>query len=286
MTYFSDLHFLWRTHEGACRAWKSEGAPLCTLHFVPKGRFWWASQNEAPLLLCGPVVWWSAPGQRVLAQAVENECFERFSLGFEGPRALKMCESGLFRLDESVRFFAAPDAAEAWSATFRALWQQLDELPRTSARAVLLLEDLLLQLLESPPPTTFSPLEMAVAAWLETVKTAPQTGWNIENQARILGISSCHLRRVSRKLTGQTPYALITEARLERAALQLRGTDAPIKQIAQTCGFSEVGYFTRLFNARYRLPPARYRRAARLMATEIARLTRRSQLFKSLPGTI
>jgi AraC family transcriptional regulator len=65
-------------------------------------------------------------------------------------------------------------------------------------------------------------------------------------------------RRLRRTIR-QPAWALVQKKRLERAQTLLRGGDAPIKQIAAACGFSDQAHMTRMFRARLNVTPARYR---------------------------
>lgn len=68
-----------------------------------------------------------------------------------------------------------------------------------------------------------------------------------------------HLSRVLRQTTGQTPTELLNQLRLDRAAGELRLSDKPILAIALDCGWENLGYFYRLFKARFGVTPRRYR---------------------------
>lgn len=73
------------------------------------------------------------------------------------------------------------------------------------------------------------------------------------------GRSREHVNRVARRTTGRTATELVQELRLERAALDLRLTDAPITRIAFDCGFGNLSHFYRLFGRRFGTTPRRYR---------------------------
>jgi AraC-like DNA-binding protein len=51
----------------------------------------------------------------------------------------------------------------------------------------------------------------------------------------------------------------VQDRRLSRAAELLVSTDQSIDHIAETCGFANRYYFTRVFAQRMGCPPARYR---------------------------
>jgi AraC family transcriptional regulator, dual regulator of chb operon len=77
--------------------------------------------------------------------------------------------------------------------------------------------------------------------------------------ADLAGRSREHVNRVARQSVGRTATELVQELRLNRAALDLRLTDAPITRVALDCGFPNRSHFHRLFKARFGLTPRRYR---------------------------
>ena len=74
-----------------------------------------------------------------------------------------------------------------------------------------------------------------------------------------LGISSQYLCRTFKEETGKTFLEYLTSRRLETAAELLRGTDCPVKDIAQLCGYQDTVYFARLFKRNTGLTPSDYR---------------------------
>lgn len=74
-----------------------------------------------------------------------------------------------------------------------------------------------------------------------------------------LGISSQYLCRAFKEETGKTFLEYLTARRLETAVELLRGTDCPIRDIAQLCGYQDTVYFARLFKRNTGLTPSDYR---------------------------
>lgn len=75
-----------------------------------------------------------------------------------------------------------------------------------------------------------------------------------------VSLSERHFTRLFATYTGTSPARYVQLTRLDRANALLHGTDMPIKEIAQECGFTDVAYFTRCFAQRYGTPPAAHRR--------------------------
>ncbi|MEK7414672.1 MAG: AraC family transcriptional regulator [Planctomycetota bacterium] len=85
----------------------------------------------------------------------------------------------------------------------------------------------------------------------------------VEDIAHAADLSRFHCSRRLLAYTGRPPMAYLMDLRLQEAALQLRGGDEPVVDIAVACGFKDLGHFGRRFKAAFGLSPARYRAAAR-----------------------
>jgi transcriptional regulator GlxA family with amidase domain len=59
-----------------------------------------------------------------------------------------------------------------------------------------------------------------------------------------------------------TPAHFTTEVRVQQAARMLIDTRAPLKQIADACGFADANHLCKVFRRFQHLSPASYRRVA------------------------
>ena len=66
-----------------------------------------------------------------------------------------------------------------------------------------------------------------------------------------------------RKALGRSPYQEIRRVQIERARSLLSGTDRPVREIADACGFKETRQLSTAFHERFGLSPRQYRRNAR-----------------------
>lgn len=82
---------------------------------------------------------------------------------------------------------------------------------------------------------------------------------SIKTAANLCGFSESHFMKVFKELTGMSFNAYLVSYRLEIAAKQLIETDQKIIDIAANCGFNNHSYFTRTFQKKYGLTPAKYR---------------------------
>jgi AraC-like DNA-binding protein len=77
------------------------------------------------------------------------------------------------------------------------------------------------------------------------------------------GMSRSHFSHFFRDRTGLTPAHFATEVRIHEAARMLLHTHAPMKRIADDCGFANANHFCRVFRRFQHLSPALYRRVVR-----------------------
>lgn len=73
-------------------------------------------------------------------------------------------------------------------------------------------------------------------------------------------VSKSECIRCFNKSIARTPIQFLKEFRLQKAAILLRSTDMSISDIAFSCGFSEMSYFTRSFRTQYTDSPTEYRK--------------------------
>ena len=76
---------------------------------------------------------------------------------------------------------------------------------------------------------------------------------------RVCGRGHEHVARVCRQTLGKTPLQIVNEARLARAANDLRTTSRSVTEIILDCGFQDAGTFFRQFKKVYGTTPRRYR---------------------------
>lgn len=78
--------------------------------------------------------------------------------------------------------------------------------------------------------------------------------------AQSLGVSTSHLSRVFRKVTGDTFERYVMRLRVERARRLLLDPSHNVSSVAQQCGFKDASYFARVFRKSIGCSPAEYSR--------------------------
>ena len=98
-----------------------------------------------------------------------------------------------------------------------------------------------------------------VEALLSADPSAPHT---VRSLADHVALSPSRLAHLFAAQTGSTPMQALRDARLRHAARLLEATDLPVGSVAAASGFVSAFHFSRVFRARYGVPPGAYRSAA------------------------
>jgi AraC-like DNA-binding protein len=217
--------------------------------------------DRRSFVLEAPVAYWTWSGPHFFYHSVPPEPWEHYFVSFYGDRTRQWDRRGLLPTG-TRRPFADITNPEAFRAGFDTLLETLSRSPVQNPEAVHLLEGLLLQVHTQPErQIVHHPRRRQIQALMDRIDEHPERSVDFAGQASGMGMTLTHLRRLFGLFAGCSPIAYVNGARMRRAALLLRTTDAPIKEIASETGFSDVYYFTKLFSKHHDLPPGRYRRA-------------------------
>ncbi|WAC64719.1 helix-turn-helix domain-containing protein [Pseudoxanthomonas sp. SL93] len=91
------------------------------------------------------------------------------------------------------------------------------------------------------------------------------------------GLAERTFTRRFQQATGLSPIEYVHTLRLEEAKQQLESADAPVEAIAQSVGYEDAAYFSRLFKRKVGLSPAQYRRRFGGMRRMLQDVTQTSQ---------
>ncbi|CAG7598583.1 HTH-type transcriptional activator RhaR [Paenibacillus solanacearum] len=83
----------------------------------------------------------------------------------------------------------------------------------------------------------------------------------LDEVAEIAGMSTYHFARLFKKSTGFTVMEYVMKFRLTQAKKLLSTTRLPISDVAESTGFQDQSYFTKLFKRYEKITPRRYRDA-------------------------
>lgn len=82
---------------------------------------------------------------------------------------------------------------------------------------------------------------------------------SVSDAAAMCGFSDSHFMKLFRELTGISFAQYVKQMRLEAAARLLKESGKRVGEIAEETGFRNLSYFTRSFEAQFRMSPSAYR---------------------------
>lgn len=82
----------------------------------------------------------------------------------------------------------------------------------------------------------------------------------LEDLAHFSGMSLSSFKRKFKAVFGTSPTQYIRSKRLEKAERLIKSTEDRISDIAYDCGFNDIGYFSKSFQAVYKYSPTEYRK--------------------------
>jgi len=87
----------------------------------------------------------------------------------------------------------------------------------------------------------------------------------LEQIAESAAVCVSEALRCFRRTVNQTPIQFLKNMRLLKSADMLAGTDLPVHQIAEACGFQDMSYYAREFRKLKRCTPLEFRNRVRLL---------------------
>lgn len=81
----------------------------------------------------------------------------------------------------------------------------------------------------------------------------------VTDMAAYVGLNRSYLSKIFKEYTGSSPQEYLLDFRIGRAKVMLRETSLPIFEVAYSCGFVNLPYFTTQFKKRTGVSPKVYR---------------------------
>ena len=112
----------------------------------------------------------------------------------------------------------------------------------------------------SPKEQTESDGQNTVIACLEYIKNHYSEKVSLQAIADHVHLHPNYLCALFKEHTGKTVFEYLERFRLRHAARMLRSTNLPVSQIAESCGFNSISFFSRKYRALLGYSPLQYRK--------------------------
>ena len=97
---------------------------------------------------------------------------------------------------------------------------------------------------------------------LQRIESDALEDLTVNDLARVADLSPSHLTSLFRSHVGCGPLAYLQRQRLELACRLLKNAYLSVAEVADSCGYPDANYFSRLFRQTYRCSPSDWRKQA------------------------
>jgi len=263
MKFFEDLEFVCSgANIGGTNAYRNHFFDgYWGLQFIRRGKIFLKMGDSEPITVRGPVCFFTCPGISFSYGSVPGETRDHFFVCFRGERVERYRSGGLIPETIEPRFYPAP-AEPANLRMWKSLLHTLRQGRKTSHdEAVLLLEKLLLMTADAASERFRTEGREKAVALASKIADNPGLDWNFDKEARRIGVSCVHFRRLFREATGRAPWQYVIDCRIRYATQLLLSGDKLVKEVAGECGFASPFHFSREFKKIMKKSPEHFRRS-------------------------
>ena len=100
-------------------------------------------------------------------------------------------------------------------------------------------------------PKKYSRLQPA----LDSISLHPEENKKISYYAEICNMSETNFRKLFGEYTGKSPIEYRNNIRLEKARAKLQSGEYNVSEVAESCGFTNLSFFIRLYKSKYGYTP-------------------------------
>lgn len=233
---------------------------LISVEFIRAGRMYFGIDGGATKELNFPAIIWHHPSHSYQYGSLDAKGWDHRWVTLRGPRAMRLIEEGFMQLSPAGFFrVRRPEPVESIFREIAALARLNDV--RLHGDIFVLLERLLCLLRAEAAGNAIekNPHAAELRAVAERMSDAPWLDFAMEREARKIGLSYSHFRRLFAQITGQAPHDYLLSRKIMAAANAFRAGNESVKQVAARLGFADSIHFCKAFKKRMGLSPGAYR---------------------------
>lgn len=227
------------------------------IHHVVSGRGFYIAGGKTYALSAGDT-FLVYPLTEITYYADEKEPWEYYWVGFSGSDAAAIINATGFSKNSPVLYSQA-DSEQIKNY----LLQIYEARGQDLSHAVKMTGLLYLTLSLFLKPSEISEKKEAAFGYLQTAITYMNYHYpysvSIDDVAAFAGISRSHLYRIFMSHTGQSPKAYLSALRIRQACTLMKKSDISIAAIANSVGFENSLYFSKVFKKLKGVTPTQYR---------------------------
>lgn len=237
-----------------------EAADTFTLYYVNRGSL---------LLQCGPLSFkmnakqglFVFPDMRIELHNLGEEDVEMVWVTFTGYQVESyLNRANIFR---SKPVFEDPD--DGLGACINKIYHESQKFPNRYCKMMSAMYELFARMLDANPTRQSSNYvdnsNYFAARALDFVNHNYAANITVDEIAEALGITRKYLYAVFNYVFGISPKQYLIYYRIEKACKRLKSTDQPVREIAETVGYSNQFYFAREFKRLTGMTPTDYRKS-------------------------
>lgn len=236
---------------------RRDGLPFFCLEYVVAGSGWLKLGEEQNALSAGRVFAYG-PGTALEIGCKATDPFSKYFVCFSGNRAEKIRSSILPGPDHVAQVYPSHALAPLFEEMIQAGVRGGSQ---NSELCVHLLDCLALKIAASAAPLT-GPETVAFATYQRCRRHIEQNFLSLHSlteAAAACRVTEAYLCRLFRRYEQTSPYQFLLRLKMHHAATLLQQSDALVKQVAESIGFSDTLHFSRVFRKTLGLPPTRFR---------------------------
>lgn len=262
--YFDDLHIIAAFHKKFPDGYMADKSHLCaperySLEMILSGKVILRLDSEK-LELEAPCVFWIGDHHRDFEYICLPGCaYEHLWIDFAGKRGKRIYEA----LVETFHGYSTKLRSSREIAEFFHYFADKFKVPRRpgpSAENTLLIEQLVFEILshcEQPAPELDDPYGIGLLA--QKIKSEPFERYSAEELSAQAGISCVHFRAMFKQKIGISLHHYILQQQMLTAGELLKNSSFRIGELAEYCGFPDIGSFSRAFKRHYGVSPRKWK---------------------------